>query len=289
MPTLHIDADILPYLAINKEYGHHVVRNKLRTFTDIAESLGLDHVNMHVGAKSKGGRENFPWYQANRKGPKDPERTASLESTRQYIADYNMGLITGTRWWDRETDDGLRASMKPGDILWSGDKDLKMVAGTHLELLPVIHTWETDATGFLKPPEKSKAKGGGNMFFWNQVMMGDSVDNIKPIKRGIGPATAYKLLCNLSEAEAFAACLKIAPFEELFPRMYCLWLRRNSNHLDLLDYLQEIGTPLKETLPIAQGILDSLPKPQLEEVVAKKLDTVEPFQYSSEPITGLIL
>ena len=127
------------------------------------------------------------------------------------------------------------------------------------------------------------------MFFWNQVMMGDSVDNIKPIKRGIGPATAYKLLSNLSEAEAYAACLKIAPFEELFPRMYCLWLRRNSNHLDLLDYLQELGVPLKETLPTAKAILDKLEMPVKELVQKTELETAEPFQYPSEPITGISL
>lgn len=272
LSTLHIDADLLPYLAANSEYGQHVVRNKLKMFSEVADQIGAERVIMHVGSKSKGGREVFPFYQSNRKKP-DPDRAYSLEAVRKYIAGYDTGNIQGRRWTDRETDDGLRAVMQPGDFLWSKDKDLRMVEGLHLELDPT-RVWSCNSTGYiLRLPSNNKVWGCGNMWFWLQMLMGDSVDGIKPIKPGIGPVTALKLLqeCK-TEQEAMHRVWIIAKedFREIFPRGYCLWLRRNSNHLDFLDYIQQLGQ--KDWKREAEEIIASQPK-----VIPETVTELEPI------------
>ena len=50
-----------------------------------------------------------------------------------------------------------------------------------------------DKHGFLELTERKQLKGGGDMFFYSQMLTGDSVDNI-PGLRGCGPAKAYKVL-----------------------------------------------------------------------------------------------
>ena len=293
LSTLHIDADLIPYLAANSEYGQHVVRNKIKMFSEVADQIGAERIVMHVGSKSKGGREVFQFYQSNRKKP-DPDRAYSLEAVRKYIAGYDTGNIQGRRWTDRETDDGLRAAMEPGSFLWSKDKDLRMVEGLHLELDPT-RVWSCNSTGYiLRLPSNNKVWGCGNMWFWLQMLTGDAVDGIKPIKPGIGPVTALKLLQDCkTEREAALKVWAVGQedFNEIFPRGYCLWLRRNSNHLDFLDYLQQLG--LKDYKREAEAILAAQPKPvvetlpELEPIPATELihhTSSEPLDLFGEPL-----
>lgn len=287
LSTLHIDGDLIPYLAANSEYGQHVVRNKLKMFSEVADQIGADQIMMHVGSKSKGGREVFRFYQSNRKKT-DPDRAYSLEAVRKYLASYQTGSIQGRRWTDRETDDGLREVMQPGDFLWSADKDLRMVSGMHVELNPT-RVWSCTATGYnLRLPSNNKVWGCGNMWFWLQMLMGDAVDGIKPIRPKVGPVTALKLLAEAkTELEAMHLVFAVVneDFKEIFPRAYCLWLRRNGNHLDVIDYFKQLSG--RDWTKEALAILAAQPKPApKEEPPLLETEVQEPFiRASEEPLT----
>lgn len=82
-------------------------------------------------------------------------------------------------------------------VICSRDKDVRMCPGWH-------YSWEcgrqasigpimVDDLGYLELKDKKKVFGVGQKFFYYQLLVGDSVDNIGGIK-GRGPAFAYALL-----------------------------------------------------------------------------------------------
>ena len=142
-------------------------------------------------------------------------------------------------------------------IICSRDKDLRITPGWH-------YTWEcgksraygphyVDELGELQPPEKGKLFGTGLKFFYAQMIMGDTVDNIVGIP-GKGPAFAYKLLKDCeSEEELFAKTFEeyigyVAgdnmPPEETFDKAR-EYLREQANLLWMIQELDEEGNPIK--------------------------------------------
>ena len=89
-------------------------------------------------------------------------------------------------------------------IICSRDKDLKITPGLHYGWAcgksPSFPVREITKLGFLEEPKKGKLVGGGLMFFFAQVLMGDSTDNI-PGLQGYGPVASYKLLKDCSTEE----------------------------------------------------------------------------------------
>ena len=67
-------------------------------------------------------------------------------------------------------------------IIASIDKDMKTIAGTHYN--------------FVKKEYEEVNTHQAKLFFYSQILMGDSADNIPGVK-GIGPKKAYKLLAEL--------------------------------------------------------------------------------------------
>ncbi len=82
-----------------------------------------------------------------------------------------------------EADDSLSIALNadPDAVLWSPDKDLRMVQGKHLV---EGDYYIKDVTGFggcfIKDTASGKqAKGYGTSWFWHQMLIGDTADNIK--------------------------------------------------------------------------------------------------------------
>jgi len=112
-----------------------------------------------------------------------------------------------------EADDALgihqAKNIKEGksSIISSGDKDLQINPGLHHNMYNGFIT-EVTEFGHLEIDTKGKVRGSGLMFFYAQMLMGDSADWIKGLPKvteemkesweirrgGVGPKTAYVLL-----------------------------------------------------------------------------------------------
>lgn len=150
-----------------------------------------------------------------------------------------------------EADDAMSIDQTDDTIICTRDKDLRMVEGNHFG-------WESglqgqygpryiDKHGFLELTERKQLKGGGDMFFYSQMLTGDSVDNI-PGLRGCGPAKAYKVLKDCkNEEELFEATqweyeaqLKDDWQEYMLEQGQLLWMIRE---------VDEEGNPVHWTIP----------------------------------------
>lgn len=156
-------------------------------------------------------------------------------------------------------------------VIMSGDKDLWMGQGYHCEpktgrlyMVKGYGTTEYREVGNVKP----KLVGEGRSWFWHQMIMGDKADNIpglekisnnmldkylplksgKPRKQGAGAcgeAKAVEVLAGVTtDKEAAQRVYELyweyyggAASERFIEQAYLLWMQRNDNPWDVLDYL----------------------------------------------------
>lgn len=120
-------------------------------------------------------------------------------------------------------------------LVSSFDKDMNLCRGPKWN--PELGTVDAidNAYGWIEY-DKSRGKviGHGTSFFWAQMLMGDSADNVKGIDKlngkSCGPAAAYKFLEYL-DSEAEAANAVVAAYAEInqnfLAEAECLWLHRH--------------------------------------------------------------
>lgn len=161
-------------------------------------------------------------YKGNRKQP----RPWHYENIRNYLKfKYAVQVVDGI-----EADDilAVRAKQLGTDAcIVSRDKDLRIVPCWHYGY-PVGRQPESplefiDELGYLTLSDKGKLFGGGLRFFYAQMIMGDSSDNIPGLPKG-GPVLAYNTLKDLeTEEELFKAVRDLyverLPEEEAYPRL----------------------------------------------------------------------
>lgn len=102
-----------------------------------------------------------------------------------------------------EADDMLCIMQRDDTVICSRDKDLRQCPGWHfgweLGKQPQYGPLLVDRLGHLEISSDGKnLKGTGDKFFFAQMLMGDSTDNI-PGLPGIGPRKAYNMLTDLKE------------------------------------------------------------------------------------------
>lgn len=200
--TVQIDADFLAYQTTAEKADG----TDDRTFDDMkhnaevaVETLrGLaaaQHVHLHLtpSTSNKGGRYELALlkeYQGNRI---DKPKPRYLGIMREWLAK----RYPGTLYQFCEADDGMAsaqyAAIDRGDrnlsVIASKDKDLRMVPGLHVD-------WDTgqlrdtgdddgDDFGYVELVERTtpsgttkQLKGFGRKFFWAQMLIGDTADNI---------------------------------------------------------------------------------------------------------------
>jgi 5'-3' exonuclease len=83
---------------------------------------------------------------------------------------------------EQEADDGMGIAQREDTVICSIDKDMLQIPGYHYNFVKDQHT-------FIEPEE-------GLLFFYKQMLIGDTADNIKGCQ-GIGQAKAGKLLDHL--------------------------------------------------------------------------------------------
>lgn len=124
-------------------------------------------------------------------------------------------------------------------VVWSEDKDLQIVPCRRycMESGTVIRLDEGDRFGWIKeartPSGTLKIKGHGTKFFWTQMLMGDTADNVKGIIKYdgklCGAAAAFRELQYIT-SEDHAANLVINGYRAInqnpLPEGEALWLTR---------------------------------------------------------------
>lgn len=191
-------------------------------------------------------------YQGQRKGKAKP---ALLEPLRELVADretwhddYSVLLHR-----ELEADDGMMQDayrLGENGVISSEDKDLRMTPYPYFEsargqVMPSQpHGWVS-----LKTTEGGSVKivGQGPLFFWAQMLAGDTADNIAGIKkyngRLCGPAGAYDALRDIQYVDD-AANVVLDGYREInqnaLAEGWLLWLTRW--HKDnVVEYMRGLG------------------------------------------------
>jgi len=250
----------------------------MRNLQRLKVAAGCDKLNLHVTLGNKGGREvvaTIKPYQGNRKGKVDKEKTDMINLLRHYIGDIRTNDMVGIKWLNQEADDGICQvqSLSDKSIVISDDKDLRMIRGWHYDRKAEVRFLVKDFGKVLRKENKTKTLWGvGTCFFWHQMLMGDAVDNIPglekmsvdtvneffPIKskkrnpKLCGQVSAMKLLDGLkTDLECFERVLGCYKSyyehgeERFFEQSVLLWMRRNDNIFDVLDFLEPLGFKYK--------------------------------------------
>lgn len=156
---------------------------------------------------------------------------------------YGVGLKSG-----KTLDEFLSINCKT--VICTRDKDLRMIPGWHYGwecgLQPEFHLQWVEELGELLPIYKTairkgkevtylELKGTGLMWFYAQLLMGDSTDNIPGCPR-IGDVKAYEALKDCkTEVELYTACQslyfhaykgEVEWFVELEEQAHLLWMVR---------------------------------------------------------------
>lgn len=182
---LLIDGDIICYRvgfasqSTDKETGlveadplPHALHSTKLYVNQIIEDSGCTEYNIYLTPKTTFRNKVRDDYKANRK---DKPKPVHIKAIRDYLINTYKAKVVQ----DIEADDALGLSQNPYTIIASIDKDLLMCEGKHYN--------------FVKKEFTNVTKEEGTRFFYQQMITGDTSDNILGI-RGLGKVKASKLL-----------------------------------------------------------------------------------------------
>lgn len=127
-------------------------------------------------------------YQGNRKGKSKPPL---LEPLRELVADNSTWLDDYSVLLHREleADDGMIQDaylLGENGVIWSEDKDLRMTPYPYYEI-DRGQVQPSQPVGWVSikhtPSGTPKLTGQGPLFFWAQMLMGDTADNVQGVAR----------------------------------------------------------------------------------------------------------
>lgn len=285
--SLEIDADSLIYKVAATTKGLETAKRRL-----VNEALTLHFLadaqlsNLHLTPKHcrKAGRFNViaqKPYQGNRSKGSKPELVEPLRyvvGRGQLVLPEELSVVFNDVY---EADDSvvMACHADPNSIFYSEDKDLdcllnRKLCQHELAVLPPVH-----GLGWLALKELSASKkvvGRGPVFFWAQMMMGDTADNIKGLTKAYGklcgavktyeylqqflttPASCFDpATCSPTTTEQDVARYVLGLYRDAgqnpWPEAWLLWLYRTEKysfhshlqHLGLLDD-SDLGIWLKQ-------------------------------------------
>lgn len=280
--TAHIDGDFIAYeCTYNNDWLWEQMVEKMNNKIEFLRKItGSERVRIHLtaGGSTKGGRyeqARLKEYQATRKS----EKPLQLERMRKFMRDAYKAMY----WETQEADDGMAQAnfmaiqngMGHLSVIVSRDKDLLMCPGLHLNWSTNEVVWHDDLGHVELKQMKSSKKvvGSGGLFFFAQMLMGDTADNIGGLPRvygagtntkggqKCGPVMAYELLKEvktLKEALVLVAGLYRAYGEHagfaywkdgqpvhwkdaFYSEARLLWMRRHQNRPDdVLNWFKEL-------------------------------------------------
>lgn len=282
--TVQIDADFLAYQVSYEREGEVTSLSDMQHNCSIAVEkfrrlAAAEFVHLHLtpGTSDKGSRYDVAIqkeYQGNRKDKPKPRYL-------HIMRDWMGKNFPATLHQFCEADDGMSSAQYKAiaegnaklSIIASKDKDLDMVPGLHLiwdtgEIVPTDvfgKIWEDHSKSSMK------LKGLGQKFFWAQMLMGDTADNIQGLPRGffdngksslVGPAMTSMLLRDInSNKEAFQFVKGLyettgqqkgykhwktgedVPWQRVFvSEAQLLWMRKDTKNVNcVLNWFKEIN------------------------------------------------
>ena len=190
-------------------------------------------------------------YQGNRSGKAKP---SLLEPLRQALAQPMHWLPDWDVQFHRdiEADDAMimqAHQLKDDGVVWSDDKDLCLTPYLYWDQELGVIERLSNPVGYLvkkyTPAGALKIWGRGVKFFWCQMLMGDTADHVKGIRkldgRLCGKDGAYQALVNL-ETEAELSNFVVSAYrsigQNVLAEAWLLWLLRSpkdSAYIYLLD------------------------------------------------------
>lgn len=284
--TLQFDADFSCYeVSVDLEENIQTTFKRLLEVIDYKRRLaGAEFVNAFITLGKKSGRESMATvkeYQENR----DPDKPIKVrvKELRTMLAAYEGDVCKVVHELTHEADDlmcihqnnAIRANGVDSSVIMSGDKDLWMVQGWHCDA-KTGRMYKVDGYGKTEYREvgnvKPKLIGEGTSWFWHQMIMGDTVDNIPglpyitndmldvyfPLKSGKARKEG-KGLCGESKAvtildgvttdvvaasrvfNLYRALYKTRAVEMFMEQGFLLWMQRKYDGFDLDYFLDEIG------------------------------------------------
>ena len=138
----------------------------------IIDDCGCNSYTIYLTPKTTFRNKVRDDYKANRKGIDKP---VHIKAIRDYLVNIYKAKVVD----NIEADDALGLKQDSDTMICSIDKDLLMCEGNHYN--------------FVKKEFKQVTKEEGTRFFYQQMITGDSADNILGI-RGLGKVKASKLL-----------------------------------------------------------------------------------------------
>jgi 5'-3' exonuclease len=217
MSKILLDGDIVAYRAAystNNDFQEDAI-DKIDQIIEYILEDTMFEPNPDLMEVYLTGKGNFRFdlvddYKANRKGV---ERPVHLQAIRDHMVE-NWDAIVSE---GEEADDllGIRATqIGPYAVVASIDKDMLQIPCIHYNLWK--RTWTTVDVW------------GGLFFFYEQILTGDTADNIHGLY-GIGPAKAKKILLGATtERELFDRCVAKydGDVDKVIQNGRLLWLRR---------------------------------------------------------------
>lgn len=151
------------------------------------------HINFWL---SDTDRSNFRYKVAKTPGPKGPGYKAGRAAKPSYwyqLRDILIQKYAATEIKGYEADDALGIHQTEDTIASHFDKDISMIPGKHFRW-DTGEFYEVSNLGGIWLNDRREIKGTGLAFFYAQLLMGDSTDNIPNLARGYGDVKVFKLL-----------------------------------------------------------------------------------------------
>ena len=198
-------------------------------------------------------------YQGNRKNKEKPPLLEALRQNIQgLLKDKNIDVFAH---YDIEADDAVvQDSYYYGSdgLVYSPDKDLRMVINPYYDLNTGRVLTASNRLGDIVLASTSSGlrhpEGHGLKFFWWQMLMGDTADNVRGLDKyqgkNIGMVKSYEIL-NPIKNELEVATKVLSMYREIdqnpLPEAYALWLLRSPAD-SFMAYLKELIPGLPEDL-----------------------------------------
>lgn len=274
--VVQADADSWCYDCANTEESlEHNIEELNKYIQYMFNRCNTEKMYLHV-TFSKGGRiemATLKGYQTNRNT--DEELSNRVKALRKHMVEaYIEGDIIGKGWYDREADDGIAyyQTIMKGSAIISIDKDLQSVDGYHIDpktfMSKRVSKFGRTYTRYTESGNE-KFAGEGNIWFWHQMLIGDTADNIKGLPYLTGelanryvPTKKYNpnrkpLACGEKKAIAVLSDVKdektalhrvaecyydyFGNYEQFFEQAFLLWMRRSDDILDVLNYFKSLN------------------------------------------------
>ncbi len=211
-------------------------------------------------------------YQSNREGKDKPPLLEALRVSMSKESNW-LDMFECYLWEDIEADDALMIDayrLKDKGVMYSVDKDLRQTPYPYYEIKTGKLFPALDGIGWvdLRYTEKSngvgKLTGHGELFLWTQMLAGDTVDNVKGLRKAYGK--------DIGNTRAVEEMRGITDREEMIQKVMYLYAAIDQNPIPELWMLYLLQAPDKTAIDY---LLDTPVSPKMKQWIDKLLKEVQ--------------